>query len=325
MTTKRSLTYQEQFLFDDTFFNEDSHGDCTAPFPIQGEALQEGAAKAAKYQESLAYEKRTEKSHPKETHTMNSVSVSDKEDKKAEPSHESSCSKIRMRGKNQRLKVSFADGTVFCGSSATETMVQAIKKLGIEQVASLQMEVCHIPLLSQKIVPQYAKWTKEIKDGWFLMVQSDTRQKFMQLTSIVTRLRVDAHVEIGDYDTIVPIRNATKPIAHRRKSRLCVVFPDRQEIASTDHQHVFIASLQKIGIGNIRKANFKIAGKQIVTPKKEYPYQVQLSSGEWLTVPPLVKDKCRILRVISSMTHVPYEVTIAEEGKNTSQQKQEKL
>ena len=94
--------------------------------------------------------------------------------------------KVRARGKKQRLKVTFSDGVVICDVNATTTMIQVIEKLGIGRVASLGMEVCHVPLVSREIVPRYAAWTKEIREGWYLMAQSDTRQKYMQMKSIIS-------------------------------------------------------------------------------------------------------------------------------------------
>ena len=92
--------------------------------------------------------------------------------------------KLRVRGKRQRLKVSFADGTIVCDVSATITMMQVIDKIGVERVAALGMEVCHVPLVSRDVAPRYAEWTKEIKPGcgWYLMAQSDTKQKYIQVS-----------------------------------------------------------------------------------------------------------------------------------------------
>ena len=62
----------------------------------------------------------------------------------------------------------------------------------------------------------------------------------------------------------------------------------------------------------IKKINIKIGGCPITTPHKKYNGQVKLDSGEWLTVPVTVKDKYKILRAISSLTHESFEVRIIE-------------
>ncbi len=60
----------------------------------------------------------------------------------------------------------------------------------------------------------------------------------------------------------------------------------------------------------VKKPHLQIAGKPIVTAEKKYSNQVRLLSGDWLTVPAQVKDKYKFLRVLSSMTHTPFEVKI---------------
>ena len=91
----------------------------------------------------------------------------------------------RMRAKRRRIRVTFDDGTTICDTSATATMIMTIEKIGVERVASLNMENCHVPLVSRQVVDRYAEWTKQMADGWYLMAQSDTKQKYMQLKSIM--------------------------------------------------------------------------------------------------------------------------------------------
>ena len=105
---------------------------------------------------------------------------------------EVSTSSMRLRAKRKRIRVTFGDGTVVCDVSATATMIMAIEKIGTERVAALNMESCHIPLVSRTVVDRYAEWTKPMADGWYLMAQGDTEQKYCQLKSVITSLSVDA-------------------------------------------------------------------------------------------------------------------------------------
>lgn len=218
--------------------------------------------------------------------------------------------KVRLRGKKSRLKVTFPDGTVFCDVSATVTMILAISKIGVEKVASLGMEVCHVPLVNTEIVPRYAEWTKPISEGWYLMAQSDTKQKYMQMKSIVMQLELDVLVEMAYFDTMTAEGNERKRDKYKKKSKLCVTFPDGFVVCDIDHQRVMAEAVVRIGVDKVRKTNLRIADKPIVTSEKKYSSQVRLLSGEWLTVPPQIKDKYKILRVLSSMTHTPFDVKI---------------
>ncbi len=220
--------------------------------------------------------------------------------------------KVRERGKNQRLRVTFADGAVICDANATTTMMRVIEKLGVERVASLGMEVCHVPLVSREVVPRYAPWTKEICDGWCLMAQSDTKQKYMQIKSIITKVGENVQVEIGDFEQLASGKNEGKRNEYKGKSKLSVTFANGYVLCGIEHQQVFAETVRIIGIDKVKKTRLQIGGKTIVTQEKKYNNQVRLLTGEWLTVPFQTKDKYKILRVLSSMTHTPYEVKIIE-------------
>ena len=272
---KKKPEYREMSLFNDSFFE---------PQPTLGSA----------------------------TSQEEDIPVPTVDDKKKDVAKRTVDDALRIRAKKQRLKVTFADGTVMCDISGTVTMMRAIEKLGIERVVSLGLEVCHVPLVSREIVPRYAPWTKEICEGWYLMAQSDTAQKYMQMKSIVAQLASDVKVEMGDFETMASDESNGKRKEYRKKSKLCVTFPDGSSICSIDHQKIFLDVVMRIGLDKVKQTNIQVAGKEIVTSYKKYNGQIQLPSQEWLTMPPHDKNKYKILRVLSSMTHTPFEVKIIE-------------
>lgn len=218
----------------------------------------------------------------------------------------------RQRAKRKRIKISFADGTEFCDSNATTTMIQTIEKIGVERVAALGLEVCHVPLVAQEVNQKYASWTKSMSNGWFLLAQSDTKQKYMQLKSIIAKLSIEANVELGDFDAISATSHTRKGDTRKKKAQLSVTLPNGMVLQGENPQHTYVMVINHIGLERIKKTNIKIGGSHITTPHKKYNGQVKLDSGEWLTVPVTVKDKYKILRVISSLTHEPFEVRIIE-------------
>lgn len=220
----------------------------------------------------------------------------------------------RQRSKRQRLKVVFADGTIFCDASNTSTMIQTFLKIGVGRVADLGLETCHVPLVGREIVAKYEEWTKKISDGWFLMAQGDTRQKFMQIKSVITRLGIEATVELGDFSPLSSAREQGKN-AKKQKAKLVVTMPDGLVVADTDHQHVLSKVTELIGVERIKKTGLMVSGKPVVTAVRKYNGQVQLINGEWLTVPATVKDKYKMLRVLASMTHVAFDVRIEDLAK----------
>lgn len=51
-------------------------------------------------------------------------------------------------------------------------------------------------------------------------------------------------------------------------------------------------------------------GKPIITYSKLYNGQVQVDKNKWVTVPGQTKDKCKLLRMISSVMKLGLEVNI---------------
>ena len=213
---------------------------------------------------------------------------------------------VRQRAKRRRIRVTFDDGTVCCDVNTTTTMIQTIEKIGVERVAALGMENCHIPLVSRSIEAKYADWTKKMADGWYLMAQSDSDQKYRQLKNIITSLAVNATVELGDFETIATKENIRKGDTRRHKAKLLVTFPDGMKICGDSPPHTYRQVINHITIEKVEKTNLKVGGNPITTPIKRYNNHVQLSTGKWLTVPPAIKDKCKILRIISALTRIPF-------------------
>lgn len=220
--------------------------------------------------------------------------------------------KIRIREKRQRLRISFPDGTKICNKSATQTMIDAIRKIGTENVAQLNMEVCHIPLVAQEINPRYAQWTKKIDDKWFLMAQSDTRQKYMQMASIIKQLGIDVKVELGDFESMETPGTVKTDTKKKRKAQMEVVLADGNIVRNSDPMHTFKDIVELIGVDKVKRTNLNVGRFPIVSRDKKANNQIELNTGEWLTVPNLIKDKYKVLRVLSSMTHTPMEIKIIE-------------
>ena len=316
MAKKKQPQYQEMSLFDDSFFGDvASKGEATvsAEQKTETEIPVKKKSKKQLYFEELIENARRQMEEAERTGNVVTISIPIADEEKVKPQKVVD-EKVRVRGKKQRLKVTFGDGTEICDVSATVTMMQTIDKIGVERVAALGMEVCHVPLISKEITPRYAEWTKEIKPGcgWYLMAQSDTKQKYMQLKSIFLQLGISATIEMGDFETFASDKNEGMRKVHKKKSKLCVTFPDGFVICDKDHQHVFLDTIRYVGIDKVKKTNLQVAGKPIIAKERKSTSQIQLSTGEWLAVPTQVKDKYKILKVISSMTHTPFEVKIIE-------------
>lgn len=198
---------------------------------------------------------------------------------------------IRQRSKKRMLRVSFANNKVICYKNATITFTEILKRIGLEEVQKLNLEVAHIPLVGKHFFPKYARWMKPVGDGWYVMIQSDTDQKLRQLLSIKQQLNWDIKVEIGtDFET-----DSTKLFqkSAKVKSDLLVKFPNGDYVGSENVLRTYVDALTKIGLDKLFIKNLNVAGKPLFTKEKRYNGQVQLENSSWLTVPPLTKIKLR--------------------------------
>ena len=64
---------------------------------------------------------------------------------------------IRSRSQKKLIKVTFADGTTICYSSATTTFVEALRKIGVDKLQAIDLEIGHLPMISREKYKKYEK------------------------------------------------------------------------------------------------------------------------------------------------------------------------
>lgn len=215
---------------------------------------------------------------------------------------------VRQRARKKLLRVAMPDGYVICHKSATMTFVEVLAAIGTSRFEEVQLENCHLPLLSREVYPRYRDWMKHVADGWYVNTQSDTDQKYMQLTSIKNQLGLQMEVEVGtDF-----ITSDVKVVQRSKKRDNCLLvrFPNGYFVGGENPIDTFLEAIWKIGVEEIRRKNLEYAGKPLVTTTKQYNGQVQVDANRWLTVPPQTKDKYKMLRVVDAVMHLGLEVSI---------------
>lgn len=213
----------------------------------------------------------------------------------------------QLRSSNKKLRVTFPDSDTLCYSSATATFIETLKRIGVDRLNDVNLYIKDVPLFSKEINPRYKDFTKPIGGGWYAIIQSDTDQKYMQLSSIKQQLGLDIKIEIGaDFET-------DKADVYGKKSpkdKMIVKFPDGEYIASTRPASTFVLALEKIGISKLYQKKIQFGSKQLITTSKNYTTQVQSSNGYWVSVPNTSKDKYKQLKVIAAHMHINLDVKI---------------
>lgn len=216
--------------------------------------------------------------------------------------------KVRSRAKNKLLRVTFPDGEVLCYNNATSTMLATLNKIGSDKFPAINMELCHLPLLSKEIYPQYKRWMKPLCDGWYLNAQSNTDNKYMQLRTINDQLDLGLTIEVGvDFETQVDTNKERKV---RKNDKLLVRFPDGEYVANGSALDTYLETIWKLGIDDIMRKHLSWGGKDLITTEQVTNAQVQVGERRWVMVPNMTKDKAKVLRVASAMLRINIEVTL---------------
>ena len=213
-----------------------------------------------------------------------------------------------MRAKKKLLRVSFPNGKVICYNNATSTMTAVLAEIGSDKFPSINLELCHLPLLSKEVYPQYKKWMKPVCDGWYMNAQSSTDGKYIQLRAISDQLSLGLTIELGS--EFEPQDDPYKTKKSRVKDNLLVKLPDGEFIANSSATETFLETIWKLGIDDVMRKHLTWCGRDLITTSKASNTQVQIGENRWIVVPSMTKEKAKLLRVIGIMLHLKLEVYV---------------
>lgn len=186
--------------------------------------------------------------------------------------------------------------------------INVLTEIGSDKFPAINLELCHLPLLSKEIYPQYKEWMKPVCDGWYLNAQSNSDSKYLQLRSINEQFSLGLNIELGtDFET------EKKPIKEKKsrtKDKLLVKFPDGEYVGNDSAMETFLEVVWKLGIDDIMRKNLTWGSNSLITTSKVINSQVQVGENRWIIVPGTTKDKVKLLRVIMALLHTNLEITI---------------
>lgn len=94
------------------------------------------------------------------------------------------------------MTVSFSDGTVIAESTAVETLIEDVKKIGVAEVRKVvedyNLKFCRVPVISNRRDERYGKTQKDLGSGWLLIIHSNNpmKKKFIEKVSEVLHLGI---------------------------------------------------------------------------------------------------------------------------------------
>ena len=215
----------------------------------------------------------------------------------------------RPRSQKKILRVSFIDGTVYCYKNATITFTEAVRKIGADRVAGLNIEWRHNALCSKEPIPGYEQYMKPLDNGWLINTQSDTSEKYLIIKSIISKLGVDCTVELGeDFET-----SKAKGFIKKRQrvGGLLIQFADGEFVGGDSPKDSYIQAITKMGLDTICYKGFEDHGQELVTLYNKYKGQIQ-SGDKWITIPRQTKDKISALKRISLKLKLGLKITVID-------------
>ena len=220
--------------------------------------------------------------------------------------------KVGRRGYSQKklLRVTFPDGTVLCYKNVTMTFVEALRKIGVDKLQNVHLDIYKRPIITREIYEGFEADIKPLDNGWYVFACGDSTEKYLRLTTIISQLQLEGiTVEIGtDFETST-IKGFSK--ARKKVGGLLIQFADGEFVGGESPKDSYIQALTKIGLDIICYKGFEDRGEELVTRYNKYKGQVQ-SGGKWITVPGQTKDKIRVLERISQKLNLGLKITIID-------------
>ena len=220
--------------------------------------------------------------------------------------------KVGRRGYSQKklLRVTFPDGTVICYKNVTMTFVEALRKIGVDKLQNVHLDIYKRPIITREIYEGFEADIKPLDNGWYVFACGDSTEKYLRLTTIIKQLEIEGiTVEIGtDFETS-NVKGFSK--ARKKVGGLLVQFADGEFIGGESPKDSYIQALTKIGLDIICYKGFEDRGEELVTRYNKYKGQVQ-SGGKWITIPGQTKDKIRALERISQKLNLGLKITIID-------------
>ena len=87
--------------------------------------------------------------------------------------------KVGRRGYSHQklLRVTFPDGTVICYKNVTMTFVEALRKIGVDKLQNVHLDVYKRPIITREIYEGFEADIKPLDNGWYVFACGDSTEK----------------------------------------------------------------------------------------------------------------------------------------------------
>ena len=96
----------------------------------------------------------------------------------------------------KNLKIVFPNGHTIVNETATESLFEFVKYVGVNKVRALGLIQCKVPLISNTIDKKYGKKQKHLGGGWYLMTNTSTLAKKSDIEKISNYYSLNVKIEV---------------------------------------------------------------------------------------------------------------------------------
>lgn len=200
----------------------------------------------------------------------------------------------------QKIKVTFPNGDIVCKSSAINTTLEVLRRIGSDRFEEITLKQSGLPLVSQTIFTSHKKFTKEICDGWYYIHLGDTATQVLKLKAISEMLHLDLEVVSGTNFSFERTRSSNRQT--RPKKTLYVEFNDGTVFNYNCYLDTFKGCIYKIGPDAILRANnvYVNGSAMLITVVPSQTEAFKVGANQYLTLPNGVKETYKLLKVLDS-------------------------
>jgi len=180
--------------------------------------------------------------------------------------------------KSHILRVKFPDGTIIQERIVAKTLVEVIRSANPEQIASLNIYLAGVNLVSKELSEKYEKNQVPIQDGYYVMTLSDTPRKYKILKTISDALDLNLSVDFISIDDSE--QTQAKPLQYlipgQSRAKIRVTFPNGRVTQEGRVSNTLVDVIKYAGAEKVRELNISINNDNLVTNKLTPTYESSL-------------------------------------------------
>lgn len=186
--------------------------------------------------------------------------------------------------KTHILRVEFPDGRIVEDNNVSTTYCEFIKYVGPEEVNILDIFHAGVNIVSKELDSKYANYQRDIGDGWFVMTNSTTQNKYEDLLRIINEYGISIKVSLVPLSSAEVSTVPNRVISDRKRKKIRVRFPDGRVIQPSVVFESLLEVVKYAGAERVRSLYINCCGDNLILndPSPTYADACKPVGGGWL-------------------------------------------